>query len=132
MINEEQQIIDTVAVLLAAAKANDYATFDACASPGFFVHENGERLDAKGVFHLIVNAQRDGAVFEWNICDPIVHVNGNLASIAYLNRGSVTRNGEREPVTWLETATLTRTHGAWRVEFMSSMRALNAKSGAPT
>jgi hypothetical protein len=129
--DERQHLIDTVAALFAAAKANDFAAFKACASPDFFIHENGERLDASGVFHLIDNAQRNGAVFDWNICDPVVHIDGNLASIAYLNRGSVTRDNERQAVTWLETAILTRTDGKWRIAFMSSMRAVNAGMSAP-
>jgi hypothetical protein len=122
MADERQEIVDTVARLFAAAQAEDLLAFQSSACSDFFIYENGKRFDSAGIFQLIVDAQRAGAVFEWHIVDPIAYIEGNLASVAYVNRGAVTRGGDTEPVTWFETATLTRDHGGWRVAFMSSMR----------
>lgn len=122
MTDEQIQIVDTVSALFAALKVLDFAALEACVRPGFFIHENGKRFDTKGIFALMENARRDGAVMTWNIHEPIVFIDGELASVAYLNRGGIERKGEQEAITWLETATLTRMENAWRVAFMSSMR----------
>jgi hypothetical protein len=122
LMTDRQQVVDTVVKVFDAVKARDRVAFDAVLQDDFLLHENGQCLDADGIFKLIVAAQDAGTEFEWNIIEPLVHIDGNLASLAYRNRGAVTQDGVRQPLEWLETATLLRgTHG-WRIAFMSSMR----------
>jgi ketosteroid isomerase-like protein len=124
MNTEQQDIVDTVANVFRAVAADDLAAFKALVRDDFFIHENGQRFDGQGIFDLIVNAQRAGAVFEWEVTEPTTQVQGDLATIAYTNQGGVTRDGERTAVTWLETAVLTRTKASqqWQVAYMTSMR----------
>jgi hypothetical protein len=128
-VTDKQQVVDTIVNMFAAVKARDRVAFQALLQDDFLLHENGQCLDASGIFKLIVDAQNAGAQFEWNMVDPIVYVDGNLASLAYRNCGAVTRGGVRQPVEWLESATLIRGSSRWRVAFMSSMR--DARHASP-
>ena len=121
-MTDTQQVIDTVANMFAAVKMRDKTAFKAVLHEDFLLHENGQRLNADGIFELIVNAQDGGAEFDWNIIEPRVYVEGNLACLAYRNCGSVTRGGDRQSVEWLESATLIKDGDEWKVAFMSSMR----------
>jgi ketosteroid isomerase-like protein len=128
MTHDKEQILKTLRLFFAAAERGDRDAFKACLTAEFFVHEGGERYDADGVFALIVNAQRNAKQLTWTVREPVLHIDGSLACVAYVNRGSITRNGTVECTDLLETATMARGSDGWRIAFMTSIRS-SAGSG---
>ena len=125
---DQKQVVDTVKAIFAAATTDDLPKFHAVTTPGFYLFDSGARFDGDAIMKLI-KAQHDaGKVYEWNVTDPDVHVLGNVAWIAYVNRGSVADASGRQPMEWLESAFLQKQQGAWKIVFMHSDRA--AKSAA--
>jgi hypothetical protein len=63
--------------------------FNAVIAPDFYLFEVGVRLDGPGMLALI-KAERDaGKSFEWSVTEPDIRIGGNVAWIAYINRGSI-------------------------------------------
>jgi hypothetical protein len=50
----------------------------------------GTRFNGDGIITLIKAQHAAGKRFEWNVTEPDVHISGNTAWIAYINKGSVT------------------------------------------
>jgi ketosteroid isomerase-like protein len=71
---------------------------------------------------LIKKLQAAGDRYEWNVTDPDVHVSGDNAWIAYVNRGSVTNASGKHDYLWLESAVLQKQSGVWKIVFMQSTR----------
>lgn len=67
-----------------------------------------------------------GKHYEWNITDPDVHINGNMAWIAYVNQGSIGDASGTVNQKWLESAILQEQAGAWKLLFVHSTRVPNA------
>jgi ketosteroid isomerase-like protein len=63
-------------------------------------------------------------VYVWTVNEPDVHISGDFAWIAYVNRGSIKDASGTENVTWLESAVLQKEKDAWRIRFLHSTRAV--------
>ena len=72
--------------------------------------------------NLIKAEHAKGKRFEWNVTEPDVHINGNTAWIAYVNKGSVSDASGTVDQRWLESAFLVREGGVWKIVFMHSTR----------
>jgi ketosteroid isomerase-like protein len=121
---DQQQVVDTVKSIFAAAKADDLGKFDSIVEPGFYMFDLGERFDGDAIMKLIREDHAQGIQYEWNVTVPDVHVSGNTAWIAYLNRGSITdRKGGVTAMTWTESAFLEKRDGSWKIAFFHSTRA---------
>lgn len=123
MQSSHEEIVGVVSRMFEAAGTRDASAFRETILPDMFIYENGERFSAQAIYDLLGTLQDAGMRFVWEITEPKVLVEGSLASVAYINRGSITDKGVTNPVTWLETATLVHEGGRWRVAWMSSMRA---------
>ena len=120
---DRQQVIDTVKELFAAATADDVAKFNSIVVSGYYMFDGGERFDGDAIIKLIRDDHAKGIRYEWNVVDPDVHITGNTAWIAYVNRGSITNaQGKVAKVNWLESAFLTRRSGTWKIAFFHSTR----------
>ena len=64
-----------------------------------------------------------GKRYEWNVTEPNVHISGNTAWIAYVNKGSITDASGTVNQNWLESAFLEKQAGIWKIVFMHSTRA---------
>jgi hypothetical protein len=71
---------------------------------------------------LIKRVHAAGDVYVWRVTEPEVHVHGDLAWIAYVNRGSVQDAKGKKDLTWLESAVLHRIGGAWKIRFFHATR----------
>lgn len=120
---DQQQVVDTVKAVFAAATKDDLAKFHAVTAPGFYLFDGGTRFDGDAIMKLAKSLHDSGKQYEWNVTDPDVHVIGNVAWMAYTNRGSVTDASGRQPMEWLESAFLQKQDGAWKIVFMQSERA---------
>jgi ketosteroid isomerase-like protein len=70
-----------------------------------------------------------GKRYEWNVTEPDVHITGNTAWIAYVNKGSISDASGTLNQNWLESAFLEKQAGTWKIVFMHSTRVPVAKQG---
>lgn len=124
---DKAQVTETVRSMFAALAANDGDKFRAVLAPDFYAFDVGKRFTGDALLELIKTAQAAGNVYVWTVNEPDVHISGDIAWIAYVNRGSIKDASGTENVTWLESAVLQKEKGAWRIRFLHSTRA--AKEG---
>ena len=120
---EEQQIVDTVSTIFAAARTDDVAKFDSVIASDFYIFDGGARFNGDSVMAFIKAQHAAGKRYEWNVTEPDVHINGDTAWIAYVNKGSITdASGTAAKQNWLESAFLEKRAGNWKIVFMHSTR----------
>jgi ketosteroid isomerase-like protein len=121
--SEERKITDALVTMYAAATTDDLAKFHTVAAADFYAFDNGERFVGDELMQLIRALHASGAVYEWHVTEPQVHISGNTAWITYVNRGSVQNASGKKDMTWLESAFLRKESGSWRIVFFHSTRA---------
>jgi len=126
---EQTQIVDTVSTIFTAARADDVAKFDSVIASGFYIFDGGARFNGDSILRLIKTQHLSGKRYEWNVTEPDVHINGNTAWIAYINKGSVTDATGTTNQKWLESAFLEKQAGVWKIVFMHSTRVPVAVEG---
>jgi ketosteroid isomerase-like protein len=119
---EQQQIIDTVTALFTAVANEDIAKFQSLTSPGFYIFDGGTRFDGERILGLIKTQHATGKRYEWKVTDPDIHIEGDTAWIAYVNKGSITDASGTSPQNWLESGFLKKRDGKWEILFMHSTR----------
>jgi len=122
LTSDEQQVVDTVSTIFTAARADDVAKFDSVIAPGFYLFDVGARFNGDAIMALIKAQHAAGKRYEWNVTEPDVHINGNTAWIAYVNRGSISDASGTVNQNWLESAFLQKQAGTWKIVFMHSTR----------
>jgi ketosteroid isomerase-like protein len=126
---EQAKIVETVKAIFAAATTDDLAKFNSVVSPGFYMFDGGARFEGDAIMRLIKADHAAGKIYEWNVTDPDVHIQGDTAWIAYKNKGSVTDANGTQQLEWLESAFLRKETGVWKIVFFHSTRALNSVTG---
>jgi hypothetical protein len=124
---EQTKIVDAVKTIFVAAKADDLEKFHSVIAPGFYLYDNGARFNGDAIMTLMKSVHVAGEVLDWNVTEPDVHITGNTAWIAYVNKGSVTAASKTLPLSWLESAFLERQDGTWKIVFMHSTQVPEAK-----
>ena len=119
---EEQQIIDTVSTIFTAARVDDTAKFDSVIASDFYIFDGGARFNGDTIMAFIKAQHAAGKRYEWNVTEPDVHISGNTAWIAYINKGSITDASGTINQNWLESAFLEKQAGNWKIVFMHSTR----------
>jgi ketosteroid isomerase-like protein len=119
---EEQQIIDTVNTIFTAARVDDTAKFDSVIASDFYIYDGGARFNGDTIMAFIKAQHAAGKRYEWNVTEPDVHVTGDTAWIAYVNKGSITDASGTPKQNWLESAFLEKQAGNWKIVFMHSTR----------
>lgn len=122
-VTDESRVTDALVTMFAAATTDDLAKFHSVATLDFYAFDNGKRFVGDELMQLIKTAHASGAVYEWHVTEPQVHVSGNTAWIAYVNRGSVQNAAGKKDMTWLESAFLRKENGSWHIAFLHSTRA---------
>lgn len=87
---EQQKIAEVMGAFFTAAHDDDLVKFHSIVAPGFYVFDNGARFDGDALMDLVKSMHAAGKRFEWNGTEPDIHINGNTAWIAYINKGSIT------------------------------------------
>lgn len=116
-------VAETMRDMYAALSADDMARFKSVVTDDFRSFDGGRRFDGPGLVQLVVDAHKAGKKFVWTVTEPDVRIEGDMAWIAYINKGSVGDGATVTPVTWLESAMLRRDGGKWRIAFFHSSRA---------
>jgi ketosteroid isomerase-like protein len=120
---EQTQIADTVSTIFIAARADDVAKFDSVIASDFYIFDGGARFNGNSIMSFIKAQHVAGKRYEWNVTEPDVHISGNTAWIAYINKGSITdASGTTVNQNWLESAFLQKQAGVWKIVFMHSTR----------
>jgi hypothetical protein len=120
--NDQSQIVDTLNAMFTALRTDDGAKLNAVTASDFYMFDGGHRFNREAIMALIKAQHVAGKRYEWNVTDPDVHISGNSAWIAYVNRGSITDESGRMNQQWLESAFLEKRAGIWRILFMHSTR----------
>jgi ketosteroid isomerase-like protein len=121
---DKAQVTEVVRSMFAALAANNADKFRAAITPDFYAFDVGKRFTGDALLELIKTAQAAGNVYVWTVNEPDVHISGDIAWIAYINRGSIKDSSGTENITWLESAFLQKEKGAWRIRFLHSTRAV--------
>lgn len=119
---DSEAVTNTIQAAFDAMKAGDIAKTRTYLSPDFYIFDLGRRFDADGILTLIQQQEQKGVAYEWKVTEPQVHQLCDTAWITYVNQGSFTRDGNTQPVTWLESGVLHYRKGRWTIEFMHSTR----------
>jgi hypothetical protein len=122
LTSDQKQVVDTVSTIFTAARADDVAKFDSVIAPGFYIFDVGARFNGDAIMALIKGQHAAGKRYEWNVTEPDVHINGNTAWIAYVNKGSISDASGTVNQNWLESAFLEKQAGTWKIVFMHSTR----------
>jgi Domain of unknown function (DUF4440) len=128
---DQTQIVDTVKTIFTAMQTDDGAMLNRAVAPDFYIYDGGARFNGDGILGLIKAQQAAGKRFEWKITEPDVHIGGNTAWIAYVNKGTITDASGIANLKWLESAFLERQAGTWKVVFMHSTRVPEAVGADP-
>jgi ketosteroid isomerase-like protein len=119
---DEMQIVGTVKTIFVAFLTDDFAMLNTVIAPDFYIYDGGARFNADGIVTLIKAQQAAGKRFEWKVTEADVHISGNTAWIAYVNKGSITSASGTANQKWLESAFLEKQAGVWKIVFMHSTR----------
>jgi hypothetical protein len=122
LTSDQKQVVDTVSAIFIAARADDVAKFDSVIASGFYIFDGGVRFNGDSIMALIRAQHAAGKRYEWNVTEPDVHIRGNTAWIAYVNKGSITDASGTVDQNWLESAFLEKQAGTWKIVFMHSTR----------
>jgi len=122
LTTDEEQIVGTVSTIFTAARADDVAKFDSVIAPSFYIFDGGARFNGDSIMALIKAQHAAGKRYEWNVTEPDVHISGNIAWIAYINKGSIMDASGTANQQWLESAFLEKQAGTWKIVFMHSTR----------
>jgi hypothetical protein len=129
LASEQKQVVDTVSTIFTAARADDVAKFDSVIAPGFYIFDVGARFNGDTIMASIKALHAAGKRYEWNVTEPDVHITGNTAWIAYVNKGSISDASGTLNQNWLESAFLEKQAGTWKIVFMHSTRVPVATQG---
>jgi hypothetical protein len=122
---EQAQIVETVSALFAALREENGAKFDSVVSSNFYSFDGGSRFNGEALMALIRSLHAAGKRFEWNVTEPDIHISGDTAWIAYINKGSITDSSGTKGQQWLESAFLQKQGGIWKIVFVHSTRVPN-------
>ena len=120
--SDEAQVTETMVAMYAALTNDDLEKFRAVVTPDYYAFDGGRRFTADELMALIKRVHATGNVYVWRVTEPEVHVHGDLAWIAYVNRGSVQDAKGRKDASWLESAVLQKIGGAWKIRFFHATR----------
>jgi hypothetical protein len=124
MTEDDAQITAVLKAIFAAAHEADEAGFADLITPGYYMYDGGKRFDGTALMGLIKAAYAEGRRFEWNVTEPDIHVSGDTAWVAWVNRGAVIDATGTKAITWLESANLEKIGGRWKLAFVHSTRAV--------
>src|SRR6202008_2203423 len=100
------QIQETEAArsMFAALSAEEILKLRSVIGPNFYAFEAGGRITGDALIDLMKKAHAAGKVYVWTVNEPEVHIDGSMAWITYVNRGSIKDKSGTKDVTWLESA----------------------------
>ena len=117
LTSEQKQVVDTVNTIFSAASTEDIAKLDSVIAPDFYIFANGTRFNGDALMAAIKALHAAGKRTDEHVTEPSIHITGNTAWIAYVNKGSITDASGTVKQTFLE-----KQAGTWKILFMHSTR----------
>ena len=117
---DKAAIVITMETFFHSVSTEDRQRFDAELAPGFYLYDAGSRFYGDTIFQAVQRLKTAGTTFSWSVTSPDVHVNGSIAWIAYVDKGTKTTPSGTVNMEWLESAFLTKEQGRWKLVFMHS------------
>jgi len=121
-LNQMAVVMKVQTDMFAALENEDRPGWERLTTRDFVAFEGGQRHSRTTVFEMIKYAHATGQHFSWSVTSPRLEAACTVATLIYVNRGSVTQGSSRSAVWWLETVTFRYAEGRWRAVFMESMR----------
>lgn len=119
---DRSEVVQTVRALFNALEASNDAQFTSLLTSDFYIFDGGSRFSEQAILSLFKTQRAAGKSYNWNLSEPDVHVMGNTAWVAYVNKGSIIDSSGTKEQEWLESAFLEK-HGAiWKIAFLHSTR----------
>jgi ketosteroid isomerase-like protein len=122
LTSDQKQVVDTVSTIFSAVGAEDMAKFNSVIAPDFYIFANGMRFNGDALMAAIKALHAAGKRTDEHVTEPNIHITGNTAWIAYVNKGSITDASGTVKQNWLESAFLEKQAGTWKILFMHSTR----------
>jgi len=119
---DQRQVVDTVNTIFSAVGAEDIAKLDSVIAPDFYIFANGMRFNGDALMTAIKALHAAGKRNNERVTEPDIHISGNTAWIAYVNKGSTTDASGTVDQNGLESAFLEKQAGTWKIVFMHSTR----------
>ena len=119
---DQVQVTEVVRSMFAALSAEDIPKLRSLIAPDFYAFETGGRVTGDELIELMKKAHAAGKVYSWTVNEPEVHIDGSMAWVTYINRGSIKDASETKNVSWLESIILRKEEGHWRIQFLHSTR----------
>ena len=119
---DQKQVVDTLSTIFSAARTDDVAKFDSVIASDFYIFDGGARFNGEAIMTFIKAQHAAGKRYEWSVTDPDVHIGGNTAWVAYVNKGVISDASGTVNQNWLESAFLEKQAGSWKIVFMHSTR----------
>jgi ketosteroid isomerase-like protein len=120
--DDRSEVVEAVRVFFNALEAGNNIQFMSVVTPDFYSFEGGTRFSGQEIFSFIRAQHAAGRSYRWNVTEADVHVTGNNAWIAYLNKGSITDSSGTIDQKWLESAFLEKQTDGWKIVFLHSTR----------
>jgi Domain of unknown function (DUF4440) len=108
--------------MYVALTQEDTAQLRAVTTDDFYSFDGGAKMTGDELMVIIKRAHAAGKTYVWTVTEPKVRIEGAVAWITYLNRGSVQEAAGKKDVSWLESAVLLKEAGTWRIQFFHSTR----------
>ena len=89
LTNDQSQIVDTLNTVFTALRTDDAGKLNSVIAPDFYIFDGGRRFSGEAIVTLIKAQHAAGQRYEWNVTEPDVHISGDSAWIAYVNKGSI-------------------------------------------
>jgi ketosteroid isomerase-like protein len=122
LTSDQKKVVDTVNTIFSAASTEDIAKLDSVIAPDFYIFANGMRFNGEALMAAIKALHAAGKRNDEHVTEPDVHITGNIAWIAYVNKGSITDASGTVNQNWMESAFLEKQAGTWKILFMHSTR----------
>jgi ketosteroid isomerase-like protein len=120
--DDQHEIVQTVRAFFAALNASSDSQYTSVVTPDFYSFEGGTRFNYREILSFIKAQRSSGRSYTWNVSEADVHVTGNSAWIAYLNKGTITDPTGKRDQDWLESAFLEKEEAVWKIAFLHSTR----------
>lgn len=115
-------VAGTMRAMFDALALDDRPALDRVLAADFYAYDGGHEMSAADLFKYVKWRHDTGTRYTWSITEPRVHISGDLATITYKNRGTISDASGTVPMTWLEAGILHLRDGHWRIEFVDSTR----------
>ncbi|MGI4748881.1 MAG: nuclear transport factor 2 family protein [Janthinobacterium lividum] len=118
----DSSVLSTLNEFFRAAEQGDRAGVERLTTSDFHVFEGSKDVSRQELIAVVQKLHDQHVQYHWSVEHAQTQVDCSLATVAYFNNGSITKDGLTKPAAWYESAVLRRIDKTWRVQFLQSER----------